>query len=177
MGCNLCNSSLGARWTSEIHLGMKKVSTAAIEFNMTVDEVLDHINTHAPIEKETDIVNFLDDPDYIKREVMKSHFRLKDWLEVMLETEGFGAHNMNLGIKLIAENNKSLKLLADLDGKLNHQDQTKLRLIEVQNNIKMLTSSISECTCADCKKKLFERIREQKLLTSAINATGSTKEE
>lgn len=165
MGCNICNAgNYGARWTTEMKLGTKKVSNAAIEFNMTVEEVLEHLNTHECKTETVDVIELLNDPDFIKREVILMHIRLKDWLQFMMEAEEFGVHNMDRGIKLLKETRETLKLLAELEGKFNRGNQVQNQYIQVQGNMKMITDAIAEHCCPDCKTLLFGKLRDQKKL-------------
>ncbi len=178
MGCNLCNAGqYGARWTAELKLGTKKVSNAAVEFNMTVEEVLTHINEHEMKTNMVDVVDLLKDPDFIKREVIVMHIRLKEWLEFMMEAEEFGTHNMDRGIKLMKENRETLKLLADLEGKFNHSNIYQQKYLESQAQIKMLTNVIMENACPECRRNLIGKVKEQRALMSGSNATGQTSEE
>jgi hypothetical protein len=178
MGCNICNAgTYGARWTTEINLGIKKISQAAIEFNMSVEDVLTHINSHESKEEQFDIVEVLQDPDFIKREVIVMHIRLKEWLQYMIESEELGPHNMDRGIKLLKENRETLKLLADLEGKLNRDTAYQKQYIDAQNNLRIITSAVSECGCSGCKQKIFGKIKEQRALLGDGNASRKTKKE
>lgn len=177
MGCNICNAGqYGARWTAELKLGTKKVSNAAVEFNMSIEDVLTHINEHNMPTEMVDVVDLLKDPDFIKREVIVMHIRLKEWLEFMMEQEEFGVHNMDRGLKLMKENRETLKLLGDLEGKFNTSNIFQEKYVKSQDEIKMLTNAIMEMSCPECKKKLIGKIKEQKLLKSGNNASGKTEE-
>jgi hypothetical protein len=178
MGCNLCNAgNYGARWTAELNLGTKKVSNAAIEFNMTVEEVLTHINEHESKTETVDVIELLNDPDFIKREVIMMHIRLKEWLAFMMEAEEFGTHNMDRGMKLLKETRETLKLLAELEGKFSRGNQFQVKYIEAQNDLRMVTSAIVENACPHCRSLLIGKIKEQKALLGAGNASGSSKED
>jgi hypothetical protein len=178
MGCNICNAgNYGARWSAELNLGVKKVSNAAIEFNMSVEDVLIHINEHDCKQEAVDVMDLLNDPDFIKREVIMMHIRLKEWLAFMMEAEEFGTHNMDRGMKLMKETRETLKLLAELEGKFSRGDTFKLKYIEAQENLRLVTASIVENACPVCRPTLISNIKEQKALMSGNNASRKTEEE
>ena len=177
MGCNICNAgTYGARWTTELNLGIKKVSNAAVEFNMSVDEVLTHINEHKCETGTVDVIELLNDPDFIKREVIMMHIRLKEWLQFMMEAEEFGTHNMDRGMKLMKETRETLKLLADLEGKFDRDGQFQTKYLESQENLRIITGAIVENACPHCKSLLIGKIRDQKALMSGKNGSRAPKE-
>lgn len=178
MGCNLCNSGqYGARWTAELKLGTKKVSSAAVEFNMSIEDVLDHINNHDTPTENVNLCELLEDPQFFYRELLMLHVRLKDWMAFMMETEEFGVANIDRGIKLIKEIRETLKLLAELQGKLNKGDTYHQQFIQIQGDMKIFRNSVLELVCPDCRKEILRAMQERRALKDGKNGSGKTEEE
>lgn len=181
MGCNICNSGkYGAKWTAELKMGTKKVSAAAVEFNMTVEDVLTHINDHSVPEEDVNLEELLNDPNFYYRELLMLHVRLKDWMSFMMETEEFGTANIDRGIKLIKEVRETLKLLAELQGKLNKGTTTTYnqQIVVVQDEIKALRTGVLERCCPECQMELLNMFSErtQTKLGDGSNGRRKTKE-
>lgn len=177
MGCNICNSGqYGAKWTAELNLGTKKVSTAAIEFNMSIEDVLTHINDHKMETENVNLEELLNDPNFFYRELLMLHVRLKDWMAFMMETEEFGVANIDRGIKLIKEIRETLKLLAELQGKLNKGDTYHQQFIQIKGDMQMFTTSVIENVCPDCQSKILDVIDARKSLGDGKHGSRKTKE-
>ncbi|MFA5760196.1 MAG: hypothetical protein WC877_00275 [Dehalococcoidales bacterium] len=172
MGCNLCNAGqYGAKWSAELKLGTKKVSTAAVEFNMSIEDVLDHINHHEVPTENVNLEELLNDPNFFYRELLMLHVRLKDWMAFMMETEEFGVSNIDRGIKLIKEIRETLKLLAELQGKLNKGDTYNQQFIQIQTDLRSIRNAVLEVACPHCQPLIMQAMKDQKALPEGKNGS------
>lgn len=167
MGCNLCNSgSIGAKWSRDLKIGSKSLRAAALEFNMTIEEVMEHTQKHTlPEEEKTkDIVDVLDDPKFIHRRVLMLTVNIEDWLTYVQETEKLDKNTMEFCLKLSKELRELYKLIADLEGKLQRGNTYQTQFLQIQGDMNMLVGAVLSDMCPKCQMKLVGNQKIQNYL-------------
>lgn len=84
---------------------------------------------------------------------------------------------MNTGVKLMKETRETLKLVAELQGKLSKGSNTyQNQYIQIQGDFQMFTSSVLENACPSCQQKLLTVMKEKQLqLPSSSKQTKSNR--
>ncbi len=166
MGCNICNvGTIGSKWTRELKLGSKSLRAAALEFNMTIEEVMEHVKHHEMEDKEENkLVSLLDDPDFFYNELLLLFRNLKEWLTFTMESERLDKANMELGMKLIREIRETLKFVAELQGKLNKGDTYYQQYIQIQGDLNVLLSAVLNDMCPECQDRVMMNPKVVKML-------------
>jgi sarcosine oxidase delta subunit len=167
MGCNICNAGkVGLKWTRELNIGNKSLRVAALEFNMTIDEVMEHLNSHhmEDTEETIDVMELVKNPAFFYRELWTLIVNLKEWLEVTRETGDLDRNNIELGLKLLREIRETLKLIAELDGKLNKGDTYQIQYNQIQGDFNVLISTVLGEVCDECQGKVLKAMEGATLL-------------
>ena len=167
MGCNLCNSgSIGAKWTRDLKIGSKSLRAAALEFNMTIEEVMEHMQTHVMEEPvpETDIMSLLEDPKFINRKILSIALNIEDWAKFVQETEKLDKNTMEFCLKLFKELRELYKLQAELEGKLKRGDTYQMQFVQIQGDMNMLVGTVLSETCPACQQKIVQNQNIMKYL-------------
>lgn len=169
MGCNLCNSgSIGVKWTRDLKIGSKSLRAAALEFNMTIEEVMEHMQTHVmeEPEPETDIMTLLEDPKFINRKILSIALNIEDWAKYVQETEKLDKNTMEFCLKLFKELRELYKLQAELEGKLKRGDTYQQQFIQIQGDMNMLVGTVLSEMCPACQMKIVQNQSIMKYLSS-----------
>lgn len=164
MDCKICNSGpIGSKWTAELNLNIRKPKDAALFFQISIDDVLEHLNSHKMEYEDVNLAELLDDPNFFYQELLMIHIKLKDWLSFIIESEDLSPSTINTLTKLVKENRDTLKLIAELQGKLNRGNTYQNQFIQIQGDFQMFTSSVLENTCPACQQKLFQVMKDKQL--------------
>ena len=164
MGCNICNTPhSGKQWDTELKLGTKQPRDAALFFNMTIDEVLEHLETHVMPESNevSEFELMINDPQYILKEAAKIVIRLRDWIDFLTETEDLSPQSISQSAKLVKETRETLKFIAELQGKFNKGNTYQQQFIQIQGDYNQFTQSVLEVVSKypNCQKELLSTMK------------------
>jgi len=157
MGCNICNTPhTGKQWDTELKLGTKQPRDAALFFNMTIDEVLEHLETHVmpEISESSELELMVNDPQYLLKKAAKIVMRLDDWTDFLTETEDLSPQSISQSAKLVKETRETLKFIAELQGKFNKGDTYHQQFVQIQGDYNQFTNNVLASVCPSCRKKL-----------------------
>jgi hypothetical protein len=160
MGCNICNSGkIGIKWTKDLNSDKRKIQEACIEFSMRPDEVIEHLKSHAILEEvEKSVTELINDPEFFYKELYSLFTAMKSWLEFTMEAERIDRSTIEVGLRLIREIRETLKLIAELQGKITKGSTYQNQYIQIQGDLNMLVGTVLNEVCNDCQKKILKVI-------------------
>ncbi len=146
MECALCGAgTLGAQWTQDLLSGKRTLVQAAERFNMSVDQVWQHVMEHSSAESQLDVSSKL----------QKCLRIAEDWLNELIMTHPPDPRTVKQVAALLAEIRRLLALLAELEGSITRPE------IQINQYNQLLTVVIEEL-CPTCQKKLLSYLEEHK---------------
>lgn len=175
MGCNICNGNKrGILWTKDLQSGKKKVHEACIEFSMTPEEVYQHMTSHAILDidqiPEDDITRILDDPAFFYKELYELFTTMKDWLHFTMEVERLDRTTIDTGLRLMKEIRETLKLIAELQGKIKKGNTYQIQYNQIQGDFNVLIGTVLSNACDDCQKTILKAIEQNKQLGAGASS-------
>lgn len=120
---------------------------------MTPEAVNEHIYHHVNHEQAL----HHDNPDYVRLKMVKFADILELWLDGMIVSNQIDRATMDMALRLIKEIRENLKVMAEIDGKLNKADP-KLQIINIKNDYKRLTNVLMMDLCDNCRPKALKAI-------------------
>lgn len=137
--CQLCQAgSIGAQWTQDLLSGKRTLVQAAERFNMSVDQVWQHVMDHSTCAPALDVSSKL----------QKCLRIAEDWLNELIMTQPPGPKSVKQVTSLLAEIRRLLSLMAELEGSITRPE------IQITQYNQLLTVVIEEL-CPACQQKLM----------------------
>lgn len=169
MGCNICNAG-GQRainWTRDLNANKRSIQEACIEFSMTPEEVYEHMSSHVIPElvNNVDVESVLNDPAFFYRELYDLFTTMRDWLSFTMETERLDRTTIDTGLKLIKEIRETLKLIAELQGKIKKGNTYQIQYNQIQGEFNVLMGTVLSHACDKCQLEIMNAIENNKQLT------------
>ena len=170
MGCNICNSDKkGIQWTKDLQNGKRKIHEACIEFSMTPDEVTDHMLNHHMLDLDqndvVDINAILDDPTFFYKELYELFTTMKDWLNFTMEVERLDRTTIDTGLRLMKEIRETLKLIAELQGKIKKGNTYQIQYNQIHGDFNALLNTVLSCLDEANQLKILKAVEDNKLLS------------
>lgn len=159
--CPLCrDQARGTSWVRLILNNQRTVYECAAFYRVTEKYVEEHIYEH--FNTELDVTP--DDPDYVKKKMLKFITVIELWFDNMVTTSGVNIDRatIEMGLKMIREIRDSLKVVGEIDGKLNRTDPA-IQIINMKNDLKQLTNVIMMDMCPDCQTKALKAMEQLQL--------------
>ncbi|MCK9577250.1 MAG: hypothetical protein M0R51_15200 [Clostridia bacterium] len=161
--CRICDAgTIGRSWSKDLLLGRKTILEASIFFDCTQDDVLDHINNHEIVLDRAS--GDYESPDFYMNELLTLFNLMKDWVNLVLQSEKLDSRDMELGLKLSKETREILKLLSEFHGNSKDKDvNVNIELINMK--YMQITNFITQELCPECQLKvinLMDQIEEPK---------------
>ena len=162
--CVLCRDKTASMaWAKLITRGIRTPIECAAYYGISPEDVNDHLNNHIMYKNEE---GRMDSPDYVVSKVLKIVEAMDEFFDEMrIQDTTIDRSTMDLILRLSKELRESLKLLADLQGRLGNSNET--RVIEITNNYKMLTQVIMTEMCGDCQMKVIDAMDRLQLTSGA----------
>ena len=152
--CPLCRDPVtSASWERLILNYHRTAFDCADALGMTPEAVNEHIYHHCSHESAL----HHDNPDYVRLKMVKFADILELWLDGMIVDTKIERSTMDMAIRLIKEIRENLKVMAEIDGKLNKSDP-KLQIINITNDFKRLTNVLMMDLCDECRPKALKAI-------------------
>lgn len=153
------------QWSRDIIVGKVSVEEASMFFNMSRNEVMDHINTHQI--KEDKNTGEYDSQDFYMKRLLRMLKKLEDWVNYICAIKDFDRENIKLALMLTKETRATLHDLAEFQGRLNQGGNVNVKIETMNNRFVLLTNLIVQEVCPECRQKVLEAIDQM----PAIEAT------
>lgn len=164
--CPMCAAgAIGMQWSRDIIVGKVSVEEASMFFNMSRNEVMDHINTHQI--KEDKNTGEYDSQDFYMKRLLRMLKKLEDWVNYICAIKDFDRENIKLALMLTKETRATLHDLAEFQGRLNQGGNVNVKIETMNNRFVLLTNLIVQEVCPECRQKVLEAIDQM----PAIEAT------
>lgn len=130
---------------------------------MTPEAVNHHIYHHVDHEANPSP----DHPEYIRHKMNKFANILELWFDGMVVDGNLDRSTMEMAMKLIKEIRENLKIIGEMDGKLNRVDP-KIQIINITNDVKKLTNVIMMDCCDECRPKMISAVEQMQITMPAL---------
>ena len=155
----MCNDpQKAASWVRLITNNQRTSLECAKFFGMDPEDVNRHIYNHVNFEEGDDP----NDPDYIRKKMIKFIKLVELWMDDMIIEGTPDRSTMDMLLKLMSEIRSNLRILGEVDGKLNRADP-KLQIINIKNDFKQLTNVIMMEACDHCKPLMLNAIENMQV--------------
>ncbi|MCK9459941.1 MAG: hypothetical protein M0R80_09915 [Proteobacteria bacterium] len=164
--CPLCRSPIQADAWSRLILSNEKSSMeCAKEFDISVEEVNEHIYKHS---SGLDADGDPNTPEHLKNKLLRFSHICEIWMDEMIVSKELDPSKLDKVLKLMDVIEKQLVSRAQIAGIIK-KDAPQIQITNVQNNIDNLTNVIMMKLCPECKKIAIAEMEgfvygEQKLL-------------
>jgi hypothetical protein len=164
--CPVCRAgSLGAAMIRDCHLGKKTTFQVAVELNTDNVTVMKHINESHELTLDAD--GDLQSQDKLLNDLLKTLKTLKQWTDfVVMNVDGpekIDRAKVDMLVRLSQEARKTIESVATLQGRKGPGD-TVIQMQILNQKVMLLTNTVIDAACGDCKLKILEAIENQPLL-------------
>lgn len=168
--CPVCQAgSLGLSMTRDCNLGRKTVYQVAEELNCSVDQVMTHINESHEITVDND--GYLQSQDKLLGDLLKTLKTLKQWTDYVVTTvkdpKDINRAKVDMLVRLSQEARKTIESVATLQGRKGPGD-TYVQMQILNSKVMLLTNTILDAACDDCKLKILTAIESQPKLLEVV---------
>lgn len=167
--CKLCNAS--PLVTKHLLNGKLSIDDVMIEYHMTEEEIMDHLNTHQieriqPPRINDSLKRLNPNPtqDEITAYLYNLINELQNWIEWMQENEEMDKSTIEMLLKIVDRIMKGVDSAAKIQGIISDGVNYQTNYVQVQGDMKMLTNVITNQLCDHCKMKVLDVMENQKLL-------------
>jgi len=91
---------------------------------------------------------------------------IEEWLNLTMESDKLDRATMDFGLKLSREMRETLKLVAELEGKLKRGDTYQQQFLQIQGDMNMLVGTVLSDMCPACQMKLIQNQNIQRYISS-----------
>jgi len=156
IGCPICNSSQCREWTTDLFLGRRNLRDAANFFNISPQEVYEHLMKHkvpdAPVEvEEHDLAYYVGELGFLTKS-------MKDILNTQLQ-KVIDLSDVRAIMAVMKELRETLKLLAELEGRL-QQQKVEINVDVTQQKLDELYEAVVESNMCDRCKMVILNVLE-----------------
>jgi small-conductance mechanosensitive channel len=167
--CPVCRAgSLGATMMRDCHLGRKTTFQVAAELDTTNELVMKHINESHELTFDED--GALRSQDRLMDDLLKTLKTLKTWTDYVVNTvkdpNQIDRAKVDMLVRLSQEARKTIESVATLQGRKGPGD-THIQMQILNGKVVLLTNTIIDVACPDCKMKILDAIEGQPLLMEA----------
>lgn len=167
--CKICAAkSVGHIWTRDIYNGSKSYQDAAHFFNIPIDDVMEHCNTHELI-IDTTKCRDVNDPDFYMDELLSLLDMFKDWLQYCITSEHMTKSDLDMATKLGKEIRETIKTLGEFQGKLQRGSTINVNVDVINQRYMMITNMLMTEVCDECRLKvinLMDNMEPPKIVSS-----------
>ena len=171
--CPICQAgAFGMKFTRDFHTRPDvHARDLAIHFNMTEEEVMDHINCHelvVSVQPTTtgELKKKISSADFYLDEISTLYMAIKDCFEfINQDRENYDSVKIQQLTTLTKDLKESLKLMAELQGRLKGPGDAQQKVLQVEGDMTILLDTLSGgILCDHCTEKVMERLKKTKLL-------------
>lgn len=165
-GCKICAAgNRGYRRTQDYTVGRCSPVEIAAEFDMTPEEVMEHMNEHEIRRVVVNGKEMVDSPDFYLNELASIFNKLRDYSDLIIMSEDKPDKNtIEMITKLSAETRRTLESMATLQGRLTRGNELNVKNMEVR--VLSLTEVIMKEACPECQRRILKVIDATPLLST-----------
>ena len=167
--CPICRSgAIGMKFTRDFHTRPAvHARDLAIHFNMTEEEVMDHINTHELVVSITqtstgELKKRISSPDFYLDELSTLYMAIKDCFEwINQDKDSYDSVKIDQMTKLNKELRETITKMAELQGRLKGPGDAQNKVLNVTGNLNIITDILSGgILCPHCEEKVMKKLEK-----------------
>jgi hypothetical protein len=167
--CPICQAgAFGMKFTRDFHTRPDvHARDLAIHFNMTEEEVMDHINCHelvVSVQPTTtgELKKKISSADFYLDEISTLYMAIKDCFEfINQDRENYDSVKIQQLTTLTKDLKESLKLMAELQGRLKGPGDAQQKVLKVEGNLNIMYDIISGgVLCPHCEEKVMKKLEK-----------------
>ena len=167
--CPICKSgAFGIKFTRDFHTRPDvHARDLAVHFNMTEEEVMDHINTHELVVSiqqtpSGDLKKRVSSPDFYLDELGTLYGAIKDCFEhINQDQDNYDSVKIQQLTTLNKELRETLKVMAELQGRLKGPGDAQNKVLKVEGNLNVITDLLSGgILCPHCEEKVMKKLEK-----------------
>lgn len=167
--CPICRSgAIGMKFTRDFHTRPEvHARDLAIHFNMTEEEVMDHINTHELVVSITqtstgELKKRISSPDFYLDELSTLYMAIKDCFEwINQDKDSYDSVKIDQMTKLNKELRETITKMAELQGRLKGPGDAQNKVLNVTGNLNIITDILSGgILCPHCEEKVMKKLEK-----------------
>lgn len=171
--CPICRSgAIGMKFTRDFHTRPEvHARDLAIHFNMTEEEVMDHINTHelvVSIQQTStgELKKRISSPDFYLDELSTLYMAIKDCFEwINQDKDSYDSVKIDQMTKLNKELRETITKMAELQGRLKGPGDAQTKVMKVEGDLNVMVDILAGgILCPHCEEVVANRLRKMKLL-------------
>lgn len=167
--CPICRSgAIGMKFTRDFHTRPEvHARDLAIHFNMTEEEVMDHINTHELVVsiQQTptgELRKRISSPDFYLDELSTLYMAIKDCFEwINQDKDSYDSVKIDQMTKLNKELRETITKMAELQGRLKGPGDAQSKVMKVEGNLNILYDVLGGgVLCPHCQDKVMKKLEK-----------------
>lgn len=166
--CPMCQSkAVGMKATRDFHVRTDvHARDLAVQFNITEDQVMDHINNHVLVVSVDEGIDGkakknISSPDFYLDELSILYTGIKDCYEwINRDNEnGYDVIKVDQLVKLSSEILKILSKMAEFQGRLKGPGDIQSKVLQVEGNLNLIFNILSSgILCPCCEEKVMAEL-------------------
>lgn len=159
--CKLCRAN--PLISKHLASGQMDISDAMIEFHMTEEQVIEHLNEHdvRVVERPKITMQLMKLNKNPSQEEVTNYLynlinELQNWIEWMQEYEQMDKSTLDMMLKIVDRIMKGMDHATKLQGYVSDGPKIQNNYVQVQGDMKMLTNVVVNRLCPDCKIKMID---------------------
>ena len=167
--CPICKSgAFGIKFTRDFHTRPDvHARDLAVHFNMTEEEVMDHINNHELVVSiqqtpSGDLKKRVSSPDFYLDELGTLYGAIRDCFEhINQDQDNYDSVKIQQLTTLNKELRETLKVMAELQGRLKGPGDAQNKVLKVEGNLNVITDLLSGgILCPHCEEKVMKKLEK-----------------
>ncbi len=167
--CPICQAgAFGMKFTRDFHTRPDvHARDLAIHFNMTEEEVMDHINCHelvVSVQPTTtgELKKKISSADFYLDEISTLYMAIKDCFEfINQDRENYDSVKIQQLTTLTKDLKESLKLMAELQGRLKGPGDAQTKVTKIEGDLNILVDVLSGgILCPHCEEIVMKRLEK-----------------
>jgi len=157
--CPLCVSGqYGAALSRDIILGRRSPVEVAQELQMSLTDVMTHVNDHQFVIDEK--TGECSSPDWYLNKLASMIKQLDGWLKLSLTRDPTN-DTIKTGILIVKETRGVLSQMAELQGRVDRGRSVNIQIENMNVRYQQLTNLLLQGMCDQCRGKLIELLDQQ----------------
>jgi len=167
--CPICRAgAFGMKFTRDFHTRPDvHARDLAVHFNMTEEEVMDHINCHELVvsiqpTSTGEMKKKVSSPDFYLDEISTLYTAIKDCFEyINQDKDSYDSIKIQQLTTLTKDLKESLKLMAELQGRLKGPGDAQNKVLKVEGDLNLVMGILSGGTlCPHCEEKVMKKLEK-----------------
>jgi hypothetical protein len=154
--CKVCNSVIGADFTRDILLGIRTLEDMCNNYNITMQEAMEHVDKHVVSKDENG--NLTSEDMYLGKLTFMVN-TLGGWIEKVINKEEVSRNTVIMLTSLMKEQRQTLEMLAQMQGRAINTSGAK-QTKNSEARVMMLTQVIIQKVCPQCQRVIIDILDE-----------------